>query len=224
MTDALGTDWQRLHNTGYDALEVLALGPNPGDKALLELVEAENRVLITLDKDFSELIFLHRVSHAGLIRLPDVRMSQRIEMVEEIIEAYGPEPDEHAVITLQGRRIRVSYQPSVKGRPGVEWSVPVPVTGALCHGPTCGHSLVRGRYRGSPAPAVPGRSRGGCAHAAACAVVAAPVGRRMDAHARGRGPGGSIGAACSGGCSGIGRAAWRWCADGARAGSANPPT
>lgn len=88
------------------------MGPNPGDKALLELAEAENRVLITLDKDFSELIFLHRVSHTGLIRLSDVRMSQRIEMVEEIIETYGPELEERAVITLQGRRIRISHPPS----------------------------------------------------------------------------------------------------------------
>ena len=77
----------------------------------MELAEAKNRVLITIDKDFGELIFLHRVSHAGLIRLPDVRMSQRIEMVEEIVEAYGPELEERAVITVQGRRIRISHPP-----------------------------------------------------------------------------------------------------------------
>ena len=51
----------RFSNKGHNALEALALGPDPGDKALLALAEAENRVLITLDKDFSELIFLHRV-------------------------------------------------------------------------------------------------------------------------------------------------------------------
>ena len=52
------------------------------------------------------------MSYADLIRLPDVRMSQRIEMVEEIIEAYGPEREERAVIRLQGRRIRISHSPS----------------------------------------------------------------------------------------------------------------
>lgn len=100
-----------LHNAGHDVLEALALGPDPGDKTLLEPAEAENRVPITIDKDFGELIFLHRVSHAGLIRLPDVRMSQRIEMVEEIVAAYGPELEERAVITIQGRRIRISHPP-----------------------------------------------------------------------------------------------------------------
>ena len=57
----------------------------------MELAEAKNRILITIDKDFGELIFLHRVSHAGLIRLPDVRISQRIEMAEEIVEAHDPD-------------------------------------------------------------------------------------------------------------------------------------
>ena len=40
--------------------------PNPGDRALLEFAESENRVLVTMDKDFGELIYLRRVSHAGL--------------------------------------------------------------------------------------------------------------------------------------------------------------
>lgn len=100
-----------LRNTGHDVLEALTVGPDPGDRALLELAESENRVLITIDKDFGELIFLHGVSHAGLIRLPDIRMPQRIEIVEEIIAIYGPELEERAVITVQGRRIRISHLP-----------------------------------------------------------------------------------------------------------------
>lgn len=100
-------DW--LRNNGHDALEARTLGPDPGDQALLELAESENRVIITLDKDFGELIYLHRVPHAGLIRLPDVRMSRRIEIIAEIIDRYGPALEEHAIITVQGRNVRVSH-------------------------------------------------------------------------------------------------------------------
>lgn len=64
-----------------------------------------------MDKDFGELIFLHGASHAGLIRLPDIRMPQRIEMVEEIISLYGLDLERRAVITVQGRRIRISRSP-----------------------------------------------------------------------------------------------------------------
>lgn len=52
---------------------------------MLELAETEGRILVTMDKDFGEFIYLRRVSHAGLIRLPDVLVSRRIEMTEELI-------------------------------------------------------------------------------------------------------------------------------------------
>ncbi len=73
---------------------------------MLELAESERRVLITVDTDFGEPIYLHRVSHAGLIRLPDVRMPQRIEMVEEVISHYRQGLEERAIITIQGGRTR----------------------------------------------------------------------------------------------------------------------
>ena len=104
-------DW--LRNGGHDVLEAQTLGPDPGDRTLLSLAESENRVLITLDKGFGELIYLHGIPHAGLIRLPDVRMSQRIAMVNDIITSYAQALEERAVITVQGGRIRVSRSPDI---------------------------------------------------------------------------------------------------------------
>ena len=72
------TEW--LRNSGHDAIGIRALGPDPGDRDLLELAESENRVLITLDKDFGDLIHRQGMPHIGLIRLPDVRMAQRIAL------------------------------------------------------------------------------------------------------------------------------------------------
>ena len=103
-------DW--LHDNGHDVLEAQSLGPDPGDRTLLELAESGNRVIITIDKDFGELIYLHGVSHAGLIRLPDVRMAQRIALVEDIINRHSQALEERAVITVQGGRIRISRPPN----------------------------------------------------------------------------------------------------------------
>ena len=59
------TPWAEwLGNQGHDVVEAQTLGPDPGDRALLELAESENRVLVTMDKEFGELIYLRRVSHA----------------------------------------------------------------------------------------------------------------------------------------------------------------
>ena len=55
---------------------------------MLELAEADGRILITIDTDFGELIYLNDVPHAGLIRLPDVPAEQRIALMSELIERH----------------------------------------------------------------------------------------------------------------------------------------
>ena len=97
-----------LRNSGHDVVEAETLGPDPGDRALLEVAESENRVLITMDKDFGELIYLHGVSHAGLIRLSDVRVARRIALVEELINQYREALEDRAIVTVQGGRVRIS--------------------------------------------------------------------------------------------------------------------
>ena len=66
----LVADW--LRKQGHDVVESRELGPDPGDRALLEWAANEGRILITIDTDFGQLIYTENVGHAGLIRLPDV--------------------------------------------------------------------------------------------------------------------------------------------------------
>ena len=101
-----------LSNNGQHVVEAQTVSPDPGDRALLELAESANRVLVTMDKDFGEFICLRRASHAGLIRMPDVRMSRRIEMIEDLIDQHSEAVEDRAIATIQGGRIRVSRSPS----------------------------------------------------------------------------------------------------------------
>ena len=102
-------DW--LLDNGHDVLYANDLGPDPGDRILLERAQTENRVLVTLDKDFGELIYLHGLPHAGLIRLPDLRASLRIALVDDVINRYAQTLEQGAMITILGGRIRVSHSP-----------------------------------------------------------------------------------------------------------------
>ena len=102
------TQW--LHSRGHNALDARELGPDPGDRALLERAVSENRILITMDKDFGELIHLHGSPHTGLIRLPEVRMAQRITLVEDLILNHNQALEERAIITITSGRIRISRQ------------------------------------------------------------------------------------------------------------------
>ena len=103
-------DW--LREKGYDVLEARELGPDPGDGALLERANAEDRILVTIDTDFGELVFLHDVAHSGLVRLPDVPAKRRIALMAELLERHRPALEMGDVVTIRGDRIRISRPPS----------------------------------------------------------------------------------------------------------------
>lgn len=104
------TKWLRA--SGHDVLDAWELGVDPGDRALLDRAAAEHRILITIDTDFGELIFLHGIAHAGLIRLPDVPAGQRIAIMTELIEHQRDILESGtAVVTIRGERIRISRPP-----------------------------------------------------------------------------------------------------------------
>ena len=99
-------EWLRIN--GHDIVEARELGPDPGDRALLELAESDGRVLVTIDTDFGELIHLHDVPHAGLVRLPDVPAAQRIALMSELLDRHREALESRSIVTVRGGRIRIS--------------------------------------------------------------------------------------------------------------------
>lgn len=92
-------------------LDARELGADPGDRALLARAHAERRVLVTLDTDFGELIYLHDVPHAGLVRLPDLPPEQRIALMAQLIDQHREALDSAAVITIRTGLVRISSSP-----------------------------------------------------------------------------------------------------------------
>jgi predicted nuclease of predicted toxin-antitoxin system len=99
-------DW--LREQGHDVFEVSELGEDPGDEAVLDRAVADARVLVTLDNDFGELIFRRDAPHAGLIRLPDVRVGPRIDLLDQVLARHAADLDRGAIVTVRGRRVRIT--------------------------------------------------------------------------------------------------------------------
>lgn len=97
-----------LRDRGHDVAESRERGADPGDAELLRWAASERRVLVTLDKDFGELIFTQEVAHCGLVRLPDVPADRRIELFDRLLSVHPTELAEGAVVTIRGGRIRIS--------------------------------------------------------------------------------------------------------------------
>ena len=103
------TEW--LRSQGHDATDARDIGLDPGDESLLARAVSENRILITMDKDFGELIHRLGRAHTGLIRLPDVRMNQRISLVENLLQNHPEALEQRTIITVTTSRIRISHDP-----------------------------------------------------------------------------------------------------------------
>ena len=101
-----------LRSQGYDTVEARERGPDPGDRVLLEWAAEEGRILVTIDTDFGELVFVRSAGHCGLVRLPDVPAARRIELMQEVIERHPEELEAGAIVTVRGGRIRISRAPS----------------------------------------------------------------------------------------------------------------
>jgi predicted nuclease of predicted toxin-antitoxin system len=99
-------DW--LRGAGYDVVEARELGPDPGDRALLQRAEREGRVLVTIDTDFGHVVFVEGGGHAGLVRLPDVPAERRCALMAEVLERHEADLQACAVVTVGRGRIRVS--------------------------------------------------------------------------------------------------------------------
>ena len=100
-----------LRAQGHYVVEATEREPDPGDRVLLEWAASESRILITIDTDFGQLVFLENVPHRGLIRLPDVTALERVRIIEDILTRFAPQLEDAAINTVRGGRVRISKAP-----------------------------------------------------------------------------------------------------------------
>lgn len=78
-------------NQGYDIKCVRDIDPRMLDKEILKIAVSEKRMVITMDKDFGELVYNSGLLHAGvlLLRLEDAKSNEKVKIVENILEKYS---------------------------------------------------------------------------------------------------------------------------------------
>jgi predicted nuclease of predicted toxin-antitoxin system len=99
-----------LESEGHDVTAIAHDDPNAlSDREVLRIAHAEQRVLITNDRDFGELVFLHRVPHHGVVyfRLPlDTTAAQKIDRLRQILIHHAGDLGKYIVVELS--RLRIS--------------------------------------------------------------------------------------------------------------------
>ncbi len=97
-----------LKQKSFDAVSIYDNFRGISDDVVLDKALSENRILITSDKDFGEMIFKNKKLHCGvlLLRLSNERPSNKISVLENILKDYAQDlPGNFVVATEQAIRV-----------------------------------------------------------------------------------------------------------------------
>ncbi|MFM9964063.1 MAG: DUF5615 family PIN-like protein [Planctomycetaceae bacterium] len=96
-----------LRDRGFDVTDAQESGSGTDDVEWLSFAVAENRVVVTDDKDFGEAVYRDHLPHAGivLLRLPKSTPATRVEAIERVLDQYG-ESIVGQFIVVTDRKIR----------------------------------------------------------------------------------------------------------------------
>ncbi|MCD6217455.1 DUF5615 family PIN-like protein [bacterium] len=101
-----------LRANGHDVLAVSELSPGVEDSTVIKLAIKENRVLLTEDSDFGQLVFAHRLKNASVIfiRYP---VSARMQLADDIVKFIENHGDKIAgcFVVAQPGRTRIIHPP-----------------------------------------------------------------------------------------------------------------
>ena len=103
-----------LRDGGHDVVHLLDEGlERLPDQAVLAKAEAEDRILLTFDLDFGEILALsgQRSGSVVLFRLSSARPEQVIDRLRHVIAEVDAALSEGAIVTAEETRLRVRRLP-----------------------------------------------------------------------------------------------------------------
>lgn len=98
-----------LSTLGHDARTVARdYAASLEDTDVLSIAHREERILITNDRDFGDLIFRHGRRHSGVIylRLSTTQLSKKVERLDHVLASHGGRLEHFIVVTDRSVRVR----------------------------------------------------------------------------------------------------------------------
>ncbi len=96
---------RELRSCGHDVEWVLEWESDPGDPAILDYAYREDRILVTADTDFGELVHVYGQPHASIIRLAGIPARLHGISVLQLLKQYEIQPN--MIITIETFRVRI---------------------------------------------------------------------------------------------------------------------
>ncbi len=96
---------QRPRQLVHDVAAVAEEIPQADDDLIIIKALAEERILVTNDKDFGEKVYRDSRGHAGilLLRLKDDRATVKAQVAESVIQRFGEQLQDNFTVATQDR-------------------------------------------------------------------------------------------------------------------------
>lgn len=97
-----------LTENGHDVISVYDEMPGIADEDILSIAVKEDRIVVTSDKDFGDLVFRNKLPHKGVIlmRLVNESSANKLKVVQILLEQFtGQLSGKFVVLTEAGVRI-----------------------------------------------------------------------------------------------------------------------
>ena len=98
---------QELTALGHDVRSARGEYARASDETLLTLAYEEGRVLVTEDKDFGELVYLRRLPHPCVVRLVELRITEKVDALRDLLEKHGSALHAGAMVVITRKRVRI---------------------------------------------------------------------------------------------------------------------
>jgi predicted nuclease of predicted toxin-antitoxin system len=107
-----------LVGLGHDVAQVKDRDARMADGDILTWAVNEQRIIITTDQDFEEMIWREGKRHGGVLRLENLPRSQRKSLLEGVLSGYSQALVSGEVVIALSRKIRIRRPIGVSARSG----------------------------------------------------------------------------------------------------------
>jgi predicted nuclease of predicted toxin-antitoxin system len=103
-----------LREAGHDVLLVGEITPRADDSDVIHLAQEQNRILLTEDKDFGQLVFASGTPSVGVIffRYPVIARQSVLESFMELVREKGEQLHQFFTVVEPGR-VRIKPRPDL---------------------------------------------------------------------------------------------------------------
>jgi predicted nuclease of predicted toxin-antitoxin system len=97
----------QLIEKGFDVAFVRDINPQMEDETILEWAVRENRIIVTTDNDFEQMIWQRQKSHCGILRLENLPRKQRETLLDDVLHYHDRDLREGKIVIALRNKFRI---------------------------------------------------------------------------------------------------------------------